>query len=200
MLENSYLFFLARHPVEEGEEGEHPGMSAMVSDTCMPDRGLATASFEIRDAKKAPPKAAEREETVVLPEQTICPRQLFDTKDWPGIHLSEIELSCEGLLAPAKTSQKPPYSYAVLIKKALSESADGQLSLSEIYKWIKENFLYYKTADPAWQNSIRHNLSLNKMFVKVKRPSNDPGKGGFWKLNPDFPGPKARARKEKENV
>ncbi|XP_011160880.1 forkhead box protein J1-A [Solenopsis invicta] len=77
---------------------------------------------------------------------------------------------------------KPPFSYATIICLAMRAN-NNKVSLSNIYAWIRENFLFYKYADPAWQNSIRHNLSLNKCFVKLPRSKDEPGKGGFWKLD-----------------
>ncbi|XP_026469657.1 forkhead box protein J1.2-like [Ctenocephalides felis] len=83
-----------------------------------------------------------------------------------------------------RTSVKPPFSYATMICMAMRENGN-KMTLSEIYAWIKENFAYYRMADPSWQNSIRHNLSLNKVFVKVARSKDERGKGGFWKMDPD---------------
>lgn len=45
---------------------------------------------------------------------------------------------------------KPPYSYASLICMAMKTNKH-KMTLSSIYKWIKENFLYYRNADPSWQ-------------------------------------------------
>ncbi|XP_009704472.1 PREDICTED: forkhead box protein J1, partial [Cariama cristata] len=81
---------------------------------------------------------------------------------------------------------KPPYSYATLICMAMEASGKPKITLSAIYKWITDNFCYFRHADPTWQNSIRHNLSLNKCFIKVPREKGEPGKGGFWKLDPQY--------------
>lgn len=82
--------------------------------------------------------------------------------------------------------QKPPGSYASLITKALKECETGKLTLAGIYDWIRKNYPYYQSAEAAWQNSIRHNLSLNKCFKKVPRPVDEPGKGGFWALDYEY--------------
>ncbi|CAO3596456.1 unnamed protein product [Absidia cylindrospora] len=81
------------------------------------------------------------------------------------------------------TDGKPPYSYATLIKYAIENSPNNKLTLSEIYQWVLEHYPYYGTAGSGWKNSIRHNLSLNKSFVRVARPINEPGKGSYWMVD-----------------
>ncbi|XP_049926129.1 forkhead box protein J1-A isoform X2 [Epinephelus moara] len=66
---------------------------------------------------------------------------------------------------------KPPYSYATLICMAMQASKKTKITLSCIYKWITDNFCYYRHADPTWQ---------------VPRQKDEPGKGGFWKIDPQY--------------
>ena len=77
---------------------------------------------------------------------------------------------------------KPPHSYAQLIAMAILSDPEEKLTLAKIYDWIKERYAFYRHSGGGWQNSIRHNLSLNKCFEKVARRTDEPGKGMKWQI------------------
>ncbi|KIW88720.1 uncharacterized protein Z519_10766 [Cladophialophora bantiana CBS 173.52] len=81
---------------------------------------------------------------------------------------------------------KPPFSYATMIAQAIFSSEEEKLTLSNIYSFIADKYAFYRHSNSGWQNSIRHNLSLNKAFQKVPRRTDEPGKGMKWQIAPEF--------------
>ncbi|CAH2352746.1 fork head protein homolog 2 [[Candida] railenensis] len=121
---------------------------------------------------------------------TIKSFQMFDKNQLsqsPSTSATSLQNNLDQDLSKEEAKDiKPPYSYATMITQAILSNDDGVMSLNEIYNWIGNHYAYYKYSKTGWQNSIRHNLSLNKAFEKVPRRPNEPGKGMKWQISESY--------------
>ncbi|OZJ04047.1 hypothetical protein BZG36_03557 [Bifiguratus adelaidae] len=108
---------------------------------------------------------------------------------------------------PPMSPHRPGMSYATMIAEAILSSEEQRLTLSEIYVAISNKYPAYRldgtvalssdndgpsdrrpghhTGQQGWKNSIRHNLSLNKAFIKSDRKPCQK-KGCFWSVDPSY--------------
>ncbi|XP_026069252.1 forkhead box protein P1-B-like isoform X2 [Carassius auratus] len=73
---------------------------------------------------------------------------------------------------------RPPFTYASLIRQAILESPEKQLTLNEIYNWFTRMFAYFRRNAATWKGAVRTNLSLHKCFVRVEDDF-----GSFWTVD-----------------
>ncbi|KAK0732447.1 hypothetical protein B0T21DRAFT_291116 [Apiosordaria backusii] len=67
------------------------------------------------------------------------------------------------------SNNKNEEPYAKLIYRAFMSKPSHAMTLQEIYQWFRENTDKGKDETKGWQNSIRHNLSMNMAFTKRER-------------------------------
>ncbi|KAI1420180.1 hypothetical protein F5Y12DRAFT_792100 [Xylaria sp. FL1777] len=81
-----------------------------------------------------------------------------------------------------ESAVKPNMPYAQYIWMALMSIDSHSMSLPQIYQWFRDNTDKTSSQSKGWQNSIRHNLSMNAAFTKGESKSSDTKKSSEWVL------------------
>ncbi|RYP08724.1 hypothetical protein DL764_001744 [Monosporascus ibericus] len=76
-----------------------------------------------------------------------------------------------GAASEGEDAAKADEPYAQLIYRAFMSTERHAMTLQDIYQWFRDNTDKTKGENKGWQNSIRHNLSMNAAFVKRDRKS-----------------------------
>ncbi|XP_033755807.1 uncharacterized protein LOC117338557 [Pecten maximus] len=76
---------------------------------------------------------------------------------------------------------KPPYSYAGMIIVAIMTSPNRMLSLSQIHEYLRNMFDFFQQPYMGWKDSVRHNLSHCKCFVKGGKTPD--GRNNLWTVD-----------------
>ncbi|GLI73640.1 hypothetical protein PoHVEF18_001860 [Penicillium ochrochloron] len=103
----------------------------------------------------------------------------------PALTVPEVDSSSPRISLGDSSDQDqnggPPYSR--LIWEALMSTEEKMLPLQGIYQWFEKNTNKGGNEESkGWQNSIRHNLSMNAGFeaIKVEPPGKKPA--NYWRL------------------
>ncbi|KAL6948680.1 hypothetical protein ACO0QE_001153 [Hanseniaspora vineae] len=188
-----YKLGLPRPPIHEQMHGNNPGLSSM---NFAGDGRVSAQNGDPRNMGMYSNHGHQRSGSQVSNQYLASQQQTLLTHQFPsngstmgimdpGCTVFQNEVSSD-LSKPENKNVKPPYSYATLITQAILSTEEGEMSLANIYAHISSNFSYYQTGTSGWQNSIRHNLSLNKAFEKVPRREGEPGKGMKWRIAESF--------------
>ncbi|VDB99164.1 unnamed protein product [Peniophora sp. CBMAI 1063] len=108
--------------------------------------------------------------------------------DENGKHPSHVDC-VSSLSCLPDTNGKPNCIWNILLRAAILGSPDRRLSIRELYQELMNKFPYYARLSPdelqRWKQTIRHNLSVFSIFVKIDKQPGDPIWGSYWTIDLD---------------
>ncbi|KAI6120680.1 hypothetical protein EDD16DRAFT_1574800 [Pisolithus croceorrhizus] len=143
---------------------------------------------KLEDGRQSPVSTSDAGATVVVePSSSTADLRCAQRKS---------HLNCPDTLACLPdTDGRPQHTLPVILRCAILGSANKRLTIREIYATMENKYTYFRNAGPTWKQSVRHHLSLNRLFERQPRPVTDPGFGSYWTVNLSAPPGTKRPRK-----
>ncbi|KAH7923242.1 hypothetical protein BV22DRAFT_1069104 [Leucogyrophana mollusca] len=165
-------------------------------------RNILNADDSSQNTYKPPP-GLEVSPASVRPSSPVSdssihttPESNHYTREGPPFPEHEPHPDCPDTLACLPdTDGRPQHTLPVILRCAILGSPRKRLTIREIYAAMEGKYLYFRTAGPTWKQSVRHHLSLNRLFERQPRPVTEPGFGSYWTVNLAAPPGTKRPRK-----
>ncbi|KAF5368389.1 hypothetical protein D9758_002173 [Tetrapyrgos nigripes] len=201
----------------QGAEEVEPPTMAKLSDLLNPVEGSRRSVDQRRPAHRRSQAGStpepDPEPRVEASEVPLTPTEMSDehsaTDDamgdaTPSHNDHQPHPNCPDTLACLPdTDGRPQHTLPVILRCAILGSPKQKLTIREIYAAMEGKYAYYRSAGQTWKQSVRHHLSLNRLFERQPRPVTDPGFGSYWTVNllapPGTKRPRKRGRKPKKD-
>ena len=98
-----------------------------------------------------------------------------------------ISTGAEMRVQRVRVKNKPNLSYASMIVLAIDSVPERQMTAREIFVYMQKQWPNaFRSWQVSWKNSVRHNLSMNDCFAKVKKEAGKKALGHKWTLTGEW--------------
>jgi len=150
------------------------------------DRRSYKASSEELSPSRAASVARLPAETSSRPAVRAARSGVIGSRSSAKLTRVAVDPGVEGCPPGIRPKERPSPSFACIIGQAILAASAGGLSLDHIYRYVETVYPFFEPGEAAWRNSVRHNLSIHKMFETIARTEDHPpGKGGIWVIRED---------------
>ncbi|KAJ7220207.1 hypothetical protein GGX14DRAFT_355342 [Mycena pura] len=144
-------------------------------------------------AEELLPSLPQQSASPPSPPATLPPTTSHEPLDFPDPIEYVREQLCIPLGLPVNLwsvpddGLRPATALHLLVRLAICGSEKRMLTLQGIYEALQERFAFFRSTNGhdtvAWQGSVRHAMSLYRIFVNRERDMGDKGRGSYWTID-----------------
>ncbi|KAK7967678.1 forkhead domain-containing protein [Apiospora aurea] len=146
--------------------GGHPQPAIATGEDSFSTQPMETCSSSVSDS--ALPEGIKNDPDTIMGQDAPAPPTRTTKVTMGARCLTPHQPDHQGLPAEEDLARGDE-PYAKLIERAFLSRENHSMTLQELYQWFRDNTERGRSETKGWQNSIRHNLSMNKAFEKREK-------------------------------